>query len=201
MIITAEEPRHAAAIESLLDAVFGPDRHAKTSYRLRENVQPAHDLCMVAIDHDENGREVVEGAIRYWPVLLAGAAPALLLGPIAVSPRLHGRGLGSKMIRMTLNKAAASGHRAILLVGDAPYYARFGFDRRATLGLSLPGPVDPARFLGLELVAGALMGLHGAVTRWPAEGLAAAWASTAAAPAAPSGAHIWYAHARHEGRA
>ena len=165
MIITLEEARHAAAIEALLDRSFGPDRFKKTAYRLREGVTPLPELSLVAIEHDEMGNEVLEGTIRYWPVTIGGTVPALLLGPIAVAGHLQGSGLGSKLIRMSLNKAAALGHRAVILVGDAPYYARFGFSRERTLGMQMPGPVDPDRFLGLELVPGALAGAAGLVGR------------------------------------
>lgn len=165
MIITTEEPRHAAAIEALLDKAFGPGRFTKTAYRLRDGVEPVGDLCLVAIDHDEDGNETLEGTIRYWPVTIGGSVPALLLGPIAVAPHWQGGGLGSKLIRMSLNKAAAAGHRIVLLVGDAPYYNRFGFRRDLTLPLSLPGPVDLDRFLGLEMVPGALAGITGMVGR------------------------------------
>lgn len=165
MIITTEGPQHAAAIETLLDKAFGPGRFTKTAYRLRDGVDPVADLCLVAIDHDEHGNETLEGTIRYWPVTIGGTTPALLLGPIAVAPHWQGGGLGSKLIRMSLNKAAAAGHRAVLLVGDAPYYNRFGFTRDLTLGMALPGPVDLDRFLGLEMVPGALAGVTGMVGR------------------------------------
>ncbi|MBK3775240.1 GNAT family N-acetyltransferase [Azospirillum aestuarii] len=164
MMISLEEPRHDAAIEALLDRSFGPDRFKKTAYKLREGVAPIPELGFVAIEHDELGNEILEGTIRYWPVTIGGTVPALLLGPIAVSDRLQGGGLGSKLIRMSLNKAAALGHRAVILVGDAPYYARFGFTRDLTLDMALPGPVDLDRFLGLELVSGALAGAAGMVT-------------------------------------
>lgn len=156
MIITAEEPRHAAAIEDLLDLSFGPDRHAKTAYRLRDGVPHLDDLALVALDPDADGAPVLKGTIRYWPILIGGFTPAILLGPIAIAPDLRGTGIGSKLIRMSLNKAAAAGHRAVVLVGDAPYYERFGFARGLTDRLRMPGPVDPARFLGLELRPGAL---------------------------------------------
>lgn len=165
MIISTEEQRHAPAIEMLLDRSFGPDRFKKTAYKLRENVAPIPELSLVAVEHDEFGNEILEGTIRYWPVTVGGSVSALLLGPIAVSGHLQGGGLGSKLIRMSLNKAAALGHRAVILVGDAPYYARFGFTRGLTLGMRLPGPVDPERFLGLELVPGALSGAAGMIER------------------------------------
>lgn len=167
MIITTEETQHAPMIEALLDTAFGVERHTKTAYRLRDGVDPIQDLCLVALDHDEHGNETLEGTIRYWPVVIGNGTPALLLGPIAVSERWQGGGLGSKLIRMSLNKAAAAGHRIVLLVGDAPYYARFGFSRQLTLALQLPGPVDLDRFLGLELVPGAMDGVAGMVGRGP----------------------------------
>jgi predicted N-acetyltransferase YhbS len=163
MIITVEEPKHAVAIEALLDASFGPDRFTKTAYRLRDGVDTIPALNLVAIEHDEHGREVVVGTIRYWPILVGGATPSILLGPIAVAAHLQGSGLGSKLIRMSLNKAVALGHKSVILVGDAPYYERFGFSRALTLGMEMPGPVDMNRLLGLELVEGALSGAAGMI--------------------------------------
>lgn len=192
MIITTEDARHDAVIESLLDASFGPDRFAKTAYRLRDGVEPIKDLCLVAIDHDDFGNETLEGTIRYWPITIGGTVPALLLGPIAVTPKWQGGGLGSKLIRMSLNKAAAAGHRIVLLVGDAPYYNRFGFTRDLARPLALPGPVDPDRFLGLEMVPGALDGVTGMVGRADPAGM------EAAIPAPPrhlTAGGVWFAAA------
>lgn len=166
MNITLELPAHAGAIETLLDTAFGPKRHSKTVYRLRRGVEPVADLSFVATDTAEDGTERVVATIRYWPVML-GKTQALLLGPIAVAEECRSLGLGQKLIRHSLARAAELGHRIVILVGDAPYYVRFGFGREKMLGLSLPGPVDPARFLGLELVAGALDGVVGTVSRVP----------------------------------
>ncbi len=163
MIITVEEPKHAAAIEALLDASFGPDRFTKTAYRLRDGVESIPALNLVAIEHDEHGHEVVVGTIRYWPILVGGTTQSILLGPIAVAAHLQGSGLGSKLIRMSLNKAVAQGHKSVILVGDAPYYERFGFSRALTLGMQMPGPVDMSRLLGLELVEGSLAGAAGMI--------------------------------------
>lgn len=161
MPIIAEQPGHAGAIEDLLDLSFGGTRAGKTVYRLRDGVPPVEELCFVSVRGD-----AVDATIRYWPVSIGGSVPALLLGPIAVAEHLRGEGLGGEMITFTLERAAALGHRIVLLVGDAPYYQRFGFSRALTLDLSLPGPVDLDRFLGLELVPGALDGMTGAVERW-----------------------------------
>ena len=164
MNITIEQPHHAAAIDTLLDNSFGPHRAGKTVYRLRENVAPVPELSLVALEDD-----ALVGTIRYWPILIGGVTPTILLGPIAVASDLRSGGLGAQLIRQSLNRASAAGWRSVLLVGDAPYYSRFGFTRDLTLDMSLPGPVDLDRFLGLELVAGSLSGVSGMVGRWPSD--------------------------------
>ena len=148
--IALEQPGDRAAREALLDAAFGPSRWQKTCERLREGRLPARGLSLAASD---GGRLI--GTLRFWHVQ-AGDTPALMLGPLAVTADRRGEGLGSWLIGEGLSRARAAGHRAVLLVGDAPYYARFGFEARLVHDLALPGPVDRARFLGLELAEGAL---------------------------------------------
>jgi predicted N-acetyltransferase YhbS len=146
------------ARERLLDACFGPARFAKTSERLREGRLPARRLALTATRH---GRLV--GTVRLWHVAAGEAGAALLLGPLAVDPSLHGQGLGKVMMHAALGRAEALGHGAVLLVGDAPYYARFGFSQALADGLFLPGPFARERFLGLELRVGALADAAGLV--------------------------------------
>ena len=119
---------------------------------------PARGLALAAKDAGE-----LIGTLRMWHIL-AGEVPALLLGPLAVAKAYRSRGVGRRLMAEALFRAASAGHKAVLLVGDAAYYEPFGFSRRHTLGLSLPGPVDEARFLGLELKGGALKGAKGFVT-------------------------------------
>lgn len=157
--VREESPADIVAREKLLDAAFGPARFLKTCERLREGRAPAPGLALVANDDDG----ALLATLRLWPIL-AGRRPALLLGPLAVVDKARGRGVGGAMIRESLRRATAQGHRAVLLVGDEPYYARFGFARRFTEKLALPGPVERARFLGLELAPGALAGARGRVT-------------------------------------
>jgi predicted N-acetyltransferase YhbS len=153
-----ERPSDVAAREALLDEGFGLGRFAKTSQRLRDGRTPADGLALVARDGDE-----VVGTLRCWRVD-AGDRPALLLGPLAVAKSHRSLGLGSALMREALWRAAMRGHKAVLLVGDARYYARFGFEASLTRGLDLPGPVDRARFLGFEIAPGALSGAGGVVT-------------------------------------
>ena len=156
--IRKEFPTDAPAREALLDACFGDERFEKTCERLRERQRPADGLSLV-IDADG----AIVGTVRLWHVAAGPGRPALMLGPIAVDPALQGLGLGSKLMRAALAQAKALGHRAVLLVGDAPYYVRFGFTAEHASALRLPGPVERARFLGLELVPGALAGARGLI--------------------------------------
>ncbi len=155
--IRDERSRDEAAREALLDRSFGPGRFTKTCERLRENRQPADELSFVAVD----GATVV-GTIRFWHVE-CGRKVALMLGPLAVDPAYRSAGIGRALIDHGLRRAAKLGHEGVILVGDAPYYARYGFTAAPVAKLVLPGPVDVARFLGLELVPGALAGASGRV--------------------------------------
>jgi predicted N-acetyltransferase YhbS len=141
----------------LLDEAFGLARSDKAAERLREGRFPARGLALVAKDVGE-----LIGTLRMWHIL-AGEVPALLLGPLAVAKAYRSLGLGRRLMAEALFRAARAGHKAVLLVGDAAYYESFGFSRRHTLGLVLPGPVDEARFLGLELKGGALQAARGFV--------------------------------------
>ncbi len=157
--IVEETQGDIVAREALLDAAFGLDRAAKTSERLREGRLPANGLALVARDGDR-----LVATLRFWHVTTGDGRPALMLGPLAVAESHRTQGLGSLMMRRGLTLAGAYGHRAVLLVGDEPYYRRFGFSRALAQGLDLPGGYDPARFLGLELQPDALVGACGMVS-------------------------------------
>ncbi len=165
--IRDELPSDVAAREALLDMGLGKQRLRKTSERLREGRLPAEGLAFTATD--AKGRVI--GTVRMWKVIAGSAGPALLLGPLAVHPRARGAGLGAKLMQHALNTAQVLGHEAVLLVGDAPYYGRFGFSTEHTRSLHLPGPVDRARFLGLELQPEALDGAEGLIAASGAEAL------------------------------
>ena len=157
LTIASESPADSWARERLLDEAFGAARSGKTAERLREGRLPAPGLALAATDAGD-----LVGTLRMWHVLV-GEVPALLLGPLAVVKAYRSRGIGRRLMAEALLRAASAGHKAVLLVGDAAYYEPFGFSRRHTLGLSLPGPVDEAHFLGLELKGGALKAARGFV--------------------------------------
>lgn len=153
-----ETPDDWWEVEALYDLCFAPGREALSSYRLRDEVPKVAALCLVA--RDASG--VIGGAIRYWPVRISGHR-ALLLGPVAVHPTHQGEGVGALLIAQSLNKAQDIGWDRVMLVGDPPYYSRFGFSHLP--GVVMPPPTNPDRVLGLELSDGAWEGITGAVER------------------------------------
>lgn len=172
-------PSDHGTIETLLDLSFGIARRTRTSYRLREGSTPLAGLCFVV-----RAAEVgLSGAISFWPLKIGRQGhDAILLGPLAVHPRRQNLGIGLALMKAGLTEAERQGHRLAILVGDEPYYARVGFARLPEGRLILPGSVDPARFLYLELVPGALRNVEGLVLApWR-------WRESSAALAPPHGA-------------
>ena len=154
--IRKERPPDVAVREALLDEAFGEHRWRKGSQRLRDGRSPAHDLAFVATD----GKRVV-GTARLWDIVCGSGQAGLLLGPVAVANEYRNRGIGAALVRHALAAARRRGHRAVVLVGDASYYSRFGFSAEKTAALRMPGPFERHRLLALELVAGALKGARG----------------------------------------
>jgi predicted N-acetyltransferase YhbS len=158
--IRAERASDVVAREALLDACFGHNRHMRTCQRLRDGRAPAEGLALSAL---AQGR--LAGTLRLWHVS-AGGKRALMLGPLAVDPSCRELGVGAALMNHALAAAKARGHGAMVLLGDALYYARFGFSALKTAELSLPGPFERDRLLGLELREGALDGARGVIDRY-----------------------------------
>ena len=150
--IVTEIDHQAAAREALLDRAMGLNWKKKSSQKLRRGRRPSEGLAFVARDHDG----VLVGTVRLWDVATGDGRPALLLGPLAVDPQLKSAGIGKALMSHAISEAKRLGHKAVLLVGDAAYYGRFGFSADKTGQLSMPGPYERHRFLALELVSGAL---------------------------------------------
>jgi predicted N-acetyltransferase YhbS len=157
MAIMAETHEDVAAIERLHERTFGPGRYAKTAYRLREQVAHRLDLSFTA-----RVGTLLIGSVWLSPVRI-GETRALLLGPLTVEPAFRERGVGQALIERALKEAGAKGHRLVILVGDESYYGKYGFKPIPPGQAVMPGPVDPARLLAAELVAGALAGASGQV--------------------------------------
>lgn len=156
-VLSPETPDDLWEVEALYDTCFAPGRTALSSYRLREGVPPVEGLSLVA--RDDLG--ILAGAIRFWPVNVGGHV-SLLLGPVAAHPTRQGEGLGALLIQTSLELAGPQGWDRVMLVGDAPYYGRFGFSRLE--GVVMPPPTNPERVLGRGLREGAWDGVTGEVT-------------------------------------
>lgn len=157
LLIAPERDTDDHAIEKLHERTFGPGRFARTAFRIREQARHAQSLSFTA----RVGTMLV-GSVRLTAVHMGGT-PALLLGPLTVEPPFQSVGIGARLMVVALEAARAQGHRLVILVGDEPYYSRFGFKRIPAGQVTLPGPVDPARLLVAELVPGAFEGVGGMV--------------------------------------
>ncbi len=158
LTIRPEAPGDGDSIERLHERAFGPGRFARTAFRLREGAPHDRSLSFTAMVGT-----LLVGSVRLSPIW-AGLMKGLVLGPLTVEPAFKDRGIGAALMTRSLAAAREAGHSLVLLVGDEPYYARFGFRPIPPGQLRLPGPVDPARFLACELVEGALAQAHGEVT-------------------------------------
>lgn len=164
--IRHEELGDAPALSALSAEAFGPGRFARAAYRVRAGVAPVAALSLTGwLD----GRLVA--GIRFTAVGIGAERGALLLGPLVVDPAHKGKGYGKALVADGLARARGEGFRLVVLVGDVPYYGRFGFAPIAPGQITLPGPVDPARLLALELVSDALAGAKGLVLARSANGL------------------------------
>ncbi len=163
--IRKERPPDATAREALLDEAFGKRRWRKSSQRLRDGRSPADGLAFVATD----GKRVI-GTARLWTLTCETGEPALLLGPVAVALDYRNKGIGAALVRRGIAAATRLGHRAIVLVGDAPYYSRFGFSAGKAAALRMPGPFERHRLLAIELIPDALKGARG-LLRAPIEAI------------------------------
>lgn len=156
--IRPERPDDADAIDRLHERAFGPGRFARTAFRLRERAAGTPDLCFTALVGT-----LLVGSVRVSPIVI-GPEPALMLGPLAVEPAFDRRGIGAGLMERALATAREAGHGLVILVGDEPYYGRFGFAKAPAGQLVMPAPVDPARLLVAELAPGALERARGRVT-------------------------------------
>jgi predicted N-acetyltransferase YhbS len=157
LVIRPEAAVDGEAIERLHERAFGPGRFARTAYRIREGAPHMLDLSFTALVGT-----LLVGSVRMTPVK-AGEQPGLMLGPLTVDPAFENRGIGRALIQRSLEAAREARHSLVLLVGDLPYYERFGFARVPRGQLVMPGPVDPDRLLAAELVEGSLANARGTI--------------------------------------
>jgi predicted N-acetyltransferase YhbS len=160
--IRHEQLSDAPLLSQLSAEAFGPGRFARAAYRVREGVAPVTALSLTGW----LGGRLVAG-IRFTAVAIGAESRALLLGPLVVDPAYKGQGYGKALVSEGIARARGQDFRLVLLVGDTPYYGRFGFAPVPPGQITLPGPVDPARLLALELVPEALRGATGPIRAKP----------------------------------
>ena len=158
--IVPERPQDEAPREALLDVAFGADRTSRTTYRLRDGIQPVRGLSYVALIDG-----TFQGSLRFWPIVVQGARAPLLLGPLAVDPAGQGQAIGIALVRNGLHRARRLGHDLVVLVGDHAYYKRFGFIHAKRFKLEMPGPVDMDRLLIRKIPRGRIIGVTGPIMR------------------------------------
>jgi predicted N-acetyltransferase YhbS len=158
VIVSAVTAADLPAIFNLNERVFGPGRFARTAYRIREGLPLISRFCLKATE----GRKLL-AAIRFTEVTIGGQPGGLLLGPLAVETGYAGLGYGKRLIADGMANAKAAGIGLCVLIGNEPYYGRFGFVVLAPGQIELPGPADPGRILGAELSPGALGQYRGLV--------------------------------------
>lgn len=172
--LSAVEP---AMIEELLDRAFGPDRHARTAYRIRAGMDWLDALSFAALDD----QDMLVATIQCWPIALidndARPVPLVMVGPVAVLPERQGEGFGMGLMAAMLDaeaRMAAEGSPTFpqMLIGDADYYGRWGFNANATAGWRCPGPYEQDRLLARGAALSA-MPKEGSLGPWnPAGGIA-----------------------------
>jgi predicted N-acetyltransferase YhbS len=161
-----------AMIEEVLDRAFGPDRHARTAYRIREGMPWLPALSFAALDEND----LLVGTIQCWPIALQtkdGPVPLVMVGPVAVVPERQGEGFGIGLMSAMIAadaELAATGKTALaqVLIGDADYYGRWGFSSAMTGGWRCPGPYEQDRLLARGAALAAM----------PAEGMLGPWEGT-----------------------
>ncbi len=167
LVPLASVPPHL--VEELLDAAFEPERRTRTAYRIREGTEWLPGLSFAALDDED----YLVGSIQLWPIALTDARgrahPLIMVGPVAVLPAHQGEGYGKALMAAALGAIDPAAPLSQVLIGDAPYYARFGFET-APRGWHCPGPWDPERLLVRNHAAG--LPDEGLLGPWAAHGLA-----------------------------
>ena len=156
-------PDELEAVLSVHYAAFGRDDEAELVRRLHEAGDNSYELLA------ETGTDVV-GHVMYSPCRIEHGDDGHVLGlaPVGVLPAWQGQGIGGTLIRQSLDTLRSEGHvRAVVVLGDPAYYARFGFTPASRAHLhDTYGGGDA--FMALALQPGGLDGYQGRVDYAPA---------------------------------
>ncbi|MCP5381209.1 MAG: N-acetyltransferase [Kordiimonadaceae bacterium] len=164
MKIRTEKESDFVAVNDLLLATFEGEGEAKLVSALREKASPI--ISLVAELHDE-----IVGHIMFSPVKITGHEDFKIMGlaPVSVLPEHQNKGIGAALINEGLNKCRELGFLAVVLLGHAAYYPRFGFKQSTKFGLICPfDGVPPECYMAMELIPGSLNEVSGQIHYHPA---------------------------------
>jgi predicted N-acetyltransferase YhbS len=160
--IRKAQPADIPEISKLHARVFGPGRFVRSAYRVRERKGHLSRYCLVA--HLDGA---LIASLRMTEIAIGGTSGAALLGPVAVEPKHRGCGIGTRLVKEALAAARTEGTALVVLVGDEPYYGRFGFTALPPGQIVFPGPVNPRRILAVELIGGSCGRYRGMIVAEP----------------------------------
>lgn len=162
-VVRPETAADRAAVRTVNEAAFGQATEAALVDALREQAQRVISL-VAEIDG------TVVGHILFSPVSLAGRPDLEIAGlaPMAVLPAYQGRGAGTALVAVGLEKCREAGYGAVVVLGHAGYYPRFGFEPAIGRGIDCEYGVPADAFMYLELRAGYLEGASGTIRYHPA---------------------------------
>lgn len=163
MRIRPELPTDAAAVRAVNQAAFETNAEADLVEALHEQASP-----LISLVADDSGSIV--GHILFSPAALLSHPEVKIMGlaPMAVLPALQRRGIGSALVRAGLEACKQVGFAAIVVLGHANYYPRFGFQPASRFALGCEYDVPDDVFMALELEPGILTGKTGTVRYHPA---------------------------------
>jgi putative acetyltransferase len=160
--VREERAEDFAAIDRIHEEAFRQPGEARLVRALRDEARPYVGLVA------EREQRVV-GHIAFSPVAIEGGSPpAMGLGPVGVAPGVQRDGIGRALVHAGLAACAAGGAQIVVVLGHAEYYPRFGFRPASPLGLRYRSETFDPSFFALELIPGALDGVHGWVRYHPA---------------------------------
>ncbi|HEY3374046.1 MAG TPA: N-acetyltransferase [Candidatus Aquicultor sp.] len=164
--VRPESENDYPAVYEVNKLAFGQEAEAQLVEKLRVSSAYIPDLSLVALEDD-----TIVGHILFSKIEIEtqkGPVESLALAPVAVIPERQNHGIGSELIVHGLRRCQELNYNAVIVLGHAEYYPRFGFVPATTLSIKAPFDVPDEVFMALELKPGALSGIEGTVLYPPA---------------------------------
>jgi predicted N-acetyltransferase YhbS len=168
--IRVEERKDWATVEDLTRKAFWNDKELKEkglgcnehylAHCLRESPDFIPELNFVLELEDK-----IVANIMYTHAWIEGPEgnkhKILTFGPVSVLPEYQKQGIGSAIIKHSLEAAKQLGYKAVIIYGHPEYYPRFGFKEAKEYGITTDLGANFPAFMALELVENALDGING----------------------------------------